>query len=82
MIVLAACAADLQKEALALAALQQQSQQHTNDVTSMNNETSHSNNNNTIVQVMGWTPSGVASYAKGYHASFFFVMEKTRSYLQ
>jgi len=58
---LAACAADLRKEGLLLAALQQ-------------NKNAHGSKN--IVRCLGWAPTGLSAFANGCHDSFFLVLEK------
>ena len=57
---LAACAADLHKEALLLATLQQQQQQHVGCINNTNSQ-SNNNNNNNIVKVMGWDTHRISS---------------------
>jgi len=63
---LAACAADLRKEGLILASLQQQPQAQHHQ---------HSGANN-IVKVLAWTPTGLSAFANGCHDSFFLVLER------
>lgn len=61
---LAACAADLRKEGLLLASLQQASKPH------------KSSGASNIVQCLAWAPTGLSAYANGCHDSFFLILEK------
>lgn len=60
---LAACAADLRKEGLILATLQQPP------------SVLHPGANN-IIKCLGWAPTGLSAYANGCHDSFFLILEK------
>merc|ERR1712241_50775 len=71
---LAACAADLRKESLVLAALQSQRSQRDEDVN--DGRITPTNGSDHIVKVVGWTPTGLAAYANGWHDSYFVVLEK------
>uniref|UniRef100_A0A6U9XWE5 Protein kinase domain-containing protein n=1 Tax=Pseudo-nitzschia australis TaxID=44445 RepID=A0A6U9XWE5_9STRA len=78
---LAACAADLRKEGLVLAALQQ----HSNDDGNDNNGNDGNNNIDTynsdngsrhVLKVLAWTHTGLSAFANGCHDSYFIVLEK------
>eukprot|EP00537_Pseudo-nitzschia_pungens_P013812 CAMPEP_0172390236 /NCGR_PEP_ID=MMETSP1061-20121228/6919_1 /TAXON_ID=37318 /ORGANISM="Pseudo-nitzschia pungens, Strain cf. pungens" /LENGTH=951 /DNA_ID=CAMNT_0013120545 /DNA_START=293 /DNA_END=3148 /DNA_ORIENTATION=- len=58
---LAACAADLCKEGLVLAALQKHS---------------YEEGANHVLKVLAWTPTGLSAFANGRHDSYFIVLEK------
>jgi len=68
---LAACAADLRKEGLLLAALQQQQQPLPG--ASMNHPHHGANH---IVKCLAWAPTGLSAFANGCHDSFFLVLER------
>ncbi|VEU43985.1 unnamed protein product [Pseudo-nitzschia multistriata] len=62
---LAACAADLRKEGLVLAALQQQP-----------NEEEGNEGARHVIRILAWAPTGLEAYSNGCHDAFFIVLEK------
>lgn len=78
---LAACAADLRKEGLLLAALQQQCPESSGCSTKScrpmkYSEVSKCHGANHIVKCLAWAPTGLSAFANGCHDSFFLVLEK------
>lgn len=67
---LAACAADLRKEGLLLAALQQRQPL----LGASMNHPHHGANH--IVKCLAWAPTGLSAFANGCHDSFFLVLER------
>ena len=77
---LAACAADLRKEGLLLAALQQEPAEDTRPMRRFSNKSQepivrHSGADH-VVKVLGWAPTGLSAFANGCHDSFFLILER------
>ena len=80
---LAACAADLRKEGLLLAALQQvssstgkQARRGSSRYLPPDEQQQPAKHNNHIVKVLAWAPTGLSAFANGCHDSFFVVLER------